>query len=397
MSRRSLGLAVGGLIALLVPVSPALAGAPSAPAAVGVRVEGATDTLLPRTAVTTTTTTVVKDADPAHACPGTSTAGALELATAGAWSGVWSGAFSTYSVDTVMGATHVFGSGRYWGLFVNGYAAPSGICGVEMQPGDELLVAAIDESGSAGVLSLAGVPATARPGVPFTVTATRSATDFLPPTYDPVNSSAPVAGATVAGGGASATTAADGTAALTLNARGPASVRVSNAADVRSVAQPVCVSDGADGYCGSAAAPPPPVAPAPAPDTTPALPTIAGLTEQARFTVARAPRELQGTVVADASGVKEVLLSLTRRSGRRCERYDGAREGWVRLKRCGAQYGTFFRVGTSASWTYLLPQGLTKGRYVLDVRTVDGAGNVTRGASRGAPGSPRTRVVFHVR
>ena len=58
--------------------------------------------------------------------------------------------------------------------------------------------------------------------------------------------------------------------------------------------------------------------------------------------------------------------------------------------------GVFFSIGTSAAWSYRLPQALTKGRYVLDVRTVDGAGNVTHGAERGAADKPRTRVVFFV-
>ncbi len=392
MSRRSLGLLVGVLTLLLTPaVASAVSGTP---AAVGVRVEGATDTLLARTAVTTTTAPVVKDGDPLHACSGTSTAGALELATAGAWAGIWNGGFGTYSVDSVKGESHVFGSGRYWGLFLNGYAAPSGICGVQMQAGDELLVAAISETGTAGVLELAGVPATTKPGVPFTVTVTRKVTDFLPPTYDPVNSSAPVAGAMVAG----ATTGVDGTAAVTLSARGPATLRASDADDVRSVPAVVCVTDGADGSCGTTVPPPPaPVVPAPVPDALPALPSIGAIGEQQAFSAAKAPRELKGTVAADASGIKDVLLSLTRRTGKRCERYDGPTEAWVALKPCGAQNGRFFSIGSSATWSYLLPKALTKGRYVLDVRTVDGAGNVTRGASRGGAGSPRTRVVFYVR
>ena len=52
MSRRSLGLVVGGLLFILALPAGAAAGGAGAPAAVGVRVEGASDTLLPRTAVT---------------------------------------------------------------------------------------------------------------------------------------------------------------------------------------------------------------------------------------------------------------------------------------------------------------------------------------------------------
>ena len=99
----------------------------------------------------------------------------------------------------------------------------------------------------------------------------------------------------------------------------------------------------------------------------------------------------------DASGVKDILLRITRRNGKACSRYDGAKTAWVDMKQCGAEHGTFFSIGSSASWSYLLPQALTTGRYVLDVRTVDGAGNVTRGAERGAADKPRTRVVFFVK
>jgi hypothetical protein len=193
------------------------------------------------------------------------------------------------------------------------------------------------------------------------------------------------------------TTGPDGTAAVTLSARGPATLRASDTDDVRSVPAAVCVTDGADGSCGTIIPPAAPVVPAPAPDALPALPSIGVIGEQQAFPAAKAPRELKGTVAADASGVKDVLLSLTRRAGKRCERYDGPTEAWVALTRCGAQNGRFFSIGSSATWSYLLPMALTKARYVLDVRTLDGAGNVTRGASRGDAGSPRTRVVFHVR
>src|ERR1700682_5980936 len=73
-------------LSLLAQATPARA---AGPAAVTVRVEGLTETKLASTQVTTTTTPVVKDGNPAHSCPGTSAAGALQLATAGNWSGTW--------------------------------------------------------------------------------------------------------------------------------------------------------------------------------------------------------------------------------------------------------------------------------------------------------------------
>ena len=50
-----------------------------------------------------------------------------------------------------------------------------------------------------------------------------------------------------------------------------------------------------------------------------------------------------------------------------------------------------FSIGDRQDWSYLLPERLGKGRYVLDVIAIDKLGtrdSITRG---------RNRVVFHVR
>src|SRR3954471_7103001 len=97
MLHRLAGLALA-VLALLVPASVAAA----APAAVTVRVEGSAQTLLPRTAITTTTTPVVKDGDPTHSCTGTSVAGALEIATRGSWTATWDPGLK-YFVNSILG------------------------------------------------------------------------------------------------------------------------------------------------------------------------------------------------------------------------------------------------------------------------------------------------------
>jgi hypothetical protein len=61
------------------------------------------------------------------------------------------------------------------------------------------------------------------------------------------------------------------------------------------------------------------------------------------------------------------------------------------MKRCGATHGTWFSVGSRADWRYLLPAKLGRGRYVLDLRVVDGKGNADTKLARG-----RNRVVFTV-
>jgi hypothetical protein len=218
----------------------------------------------------------------------------------------------------------------------------------------------------------------------------------------------PAAGVTVSGAPGSVSTGADGTATVTLTQRGPATLQATGGG-TRSAPLTVCVSDGADGFCGSST-PASPAASAPAVAAAgPALPTIAAITEGRRFTPASAPRTLSGTVAVGPAGLKDVLLRLTRQTratvsgrrsisgSRRCEAYDAVRERWARAKRCGTEGGSFFSIGSAASWSYLLPAALTSGRYVLDIRTVDGQGNVTRGAERSAdPAKQRTRVVFTV-
>jgi hypothetical protein len=115
---------------------------------------------------------------------------------------------------------------------------------------------------------------------------------------------------------------------------------------------------------------------------------IAGLTEQQRIARRRAPREVRGFVDADPSGLRAVKLRLTRQVGRRCWLYSGRRERFLR-RACGKRYA--FKIGEDAAWSYLLPERLGRGRYVLDVIATDRAGN------RDTLARGRNRIVFHVR
>jgi hypothetical protein len=386
MRRRSLGLAA------VIAAVAATAGSASAagPAAVSVRVEGAADTLVARTPLTTTTATVNKDGLAGHDCTGTSAAGALEQASGGAWTGAWSSGLG-YSVNAVKGESHTFGSGQFWGFFVNDQLASSGICGVELQTGDSVLLSPIAETGTSfGVLSVSGVPAAATLGRSFTVRVSRTTSDFV----GGVTREA-VAGATVTGGGVVATTGADGTAQIVLGARGPASVRATNGSDIRSASEPVCVTDGSDGACGSTAA----SACATSgddglcgtKDKRAPRGRIASIAEGQRFGKGKGPRSLSGTVAADPSGIADVRLRLTRNDNGRCQTFDGRSERLVALKRCGAKHGKWFSAGDRQQWSYLLPARLGSGRWVLDVEARDRAGNVDALLQR-----TRTRVVFIV-
>jgi hypothetical protein len=383
MRRRSLGLAA---VIAAVAATPALA----APSPVTVRVEGATDTLIPRTALTTTTATVNKDGVAGHDCTGTSAAGALEQASGGQWTGTWSSPPLFYSVDAIKGEAHLFSSGQFWGFFINDALASTGICGAELQTGDSVLLAPISASATSfGVLSVS-VPATATLGQPLTVKVTRTKSDFAgPPTREPV------AGATVSGGGASAITGADGSAQLVLGTRGPTSLRATDSGDIRSASEPVCVTDGSDGACGSSAA----SACATTgddglcgtKDKRAPRGKIASITEGQRFAKGKGPRSLSGTVAGDPSGIADVRLRLTRNDHGHCQTFDGRRERMVAMKRCGAKRGKWFSAGDRERWSYLLPARLGPGRYVLDVQARDRAGNVDTLLQR-----TRTRVVFIV-
>jgi hypothetical protein len=378
-----------GLAAVVLAAWPAVAVA-AGPANVTIRVEGDADTIVPRTALITSSTTLNKDGTAGHDCTGTSAAGALEQATVGNWTGTWSNGLG-YSVDAVRGESHTFGSGEFWGLFLNDALASTGICGAELQTGDSVLLAPIAESGKMfGVLSVAGVPATVAPNRPFTVTVKRTTSDFNGGvTHDAV------AGATVTAAGATVTTGADGTAQISFGTRGPAGVRASHSGDIRSATEPVCVTTGSDGACGT-------ITPAPCrttgddgncgtKDKRAPRGKIESIREGQHFGKGKGPRALKGVVTADPSGIADVRLRLTRNDHGRCQTFDGRSERLVKLKRCGAKRGKWFSAGDREQWSYLLPSRLGRGRWVLDLQARDKAGNVDALLQR-----TRTRVVFTV-
>jgi hypothetical protein len=385
-------LIVLAAVASLAPASALAAG----PADVTVRVEGSSDTLLPRSAVHTTTTPVVKDGDPSHSCTGTSVAGALEIGTGGNWSGSWS-SFG-YSVEVIMGESHTFSSDHYWGEFVNGVPG-NGACADELSAGDEVLFAPepTDFAAAPDNPMYLQAPTAAQRGTPFNVTVTEKVTTY-DSSFIPHTVTQPVQGAAVGG----ATTDASGVAAVTLEATGQASLRATHAGNIRTATETVCVHDGDDGTCGTTkpGETPTPVAPCVhdgddgrcgTPDHKATYGFIKSIREHQHFRKGRGPRELKGTSDPDPSGLKDVRLRLTRNDDGRCSTFSGAKLRFAHMKRCGARRGTWFSIGSKADWSYLLPKALGPGRYVLDLRTVDGAGNADTQLAR-----TRNRVVFFV-
>ena len=187
---------------------------------------------------------------------------------------------------------------------------------------------------------------------------------------------------------------------------GPHTFKATKDGAIRSNAVTTCATNGADGFCGTTVpgTPPPAVTPVTpclntnghdgkcgTKDTTPAFPISAFLTDKQTFASGAGPRTLSGVVTADPSGIKDIRLALSRNNNGKCSRYDGAITRFVKLSRCGARYATQFSAGNTANWSYLLPSALPKGRYVLDIQTTDGVGNVSTISKRG-----RDRFIFYV-
>ena len=130
-------LALGGAALALAVASPVAMGAGSK---VTVRVEGKKRTLLETKSVHTHGGFVTRGGAPAGACPATSGAGALDVATKHRWQGTWSTSFNDYLIKAILGDTES-SSKFYWGIWVNNRYAPSGACGLKLHPGDHVLFA----------------------------------------------------------------------------------------------------------------------------------------------------------------------------------------------------------------------------------------------------------------
>ena len=136
--------ATGASGAATTPSSARLA---AAGPTVTVRIEGAKRTLLAATVVHTTRGWLTRGGAPKGACSAASAAGALQIATAGRWSGAWESKYGDYFLTRILGDTEG-GKTSYWDLLVNNVAASTGACGVKLRNGDHLVFAAVPSSGA---------------------------------------------------------------------------------------------------------------------------------------------------------------------------------------------------------------------------------------------------------
>jgi hypothetical protein len=289
------------------------------------------------------------------------------LGGAFSWDGTWFSGFEDFGIDRVGPDAVDFANNRFWGYALNFISTQVGGCQQQVQAGDEVLFG-YDFFSKAHLLKLTGPQAaTVGQSVPYTVT-------------DGTTGS-PMRGALVAG----RRTFADGRARVLFDSPGLKLLKAEMPDALRSNAVQVCVAPAAGGDCGL----PRQVGSqgsGGAIDRVPPSAQIKGPRHRKRY--ARGPRLLRGTVRDDGSGVNAVKLSLRRRVGRRCAYWSGRSERFAG-KSC--RKPTYFDAGTGPNWSYLLPTRLPRGRYVLDVKAVDRAGNSRSRFVRG-----RTRVVFEV-
>jgi hypothetical protein len=371
--RRLLGPLVAGFLLLGLALAP-LAGA----ARVSIRIEGQSTTLVPRTTVKTPSGALHTDGS----CPGETLAGAIEKATAGNWDKA-PGGFS----NTIRGETHDFSNNDYWAGWVNNKYA-NGFCDQPVQDGDDLLVL-VDTTDNATFasavfpLELVGLPSVVKPGQAVTVTA-RQYRNYVgrPGSGVPgVGDPQPLGGVRISGGRKAVTTAKDGTATVTFTGAGAVTVSAfrpvsgpnGSSFSMRSALRTVCVDDGA-GACGDNQ--PPPAYQAPDPD-------ILGIVRNKHYAAGKAPRELHGRVVLGSAELVSVRLRLRRAFKGDCSYYSDRKEAF-RSAGCGV--ARWFKLGDRADFSYLLPERLPAGRYELDVRVADRAGQ-----------KRIESIVFHVR
>jgi hypothetical protein len=226
MPRRHIAtLAATSVLVLLTASAPAIAGTP---ATVSVRVEGATSTLLQLTTVTTNTTPT----PPPGNCPGTTAAGALQLATEGNWD------HEAY-IQSILGETHewTMADPRYWALWIDDKYAEEGACTLQMHEGDRLLflvdrATAPEYTPTVFPLELTGAPTEITQGESATVTVSK---------YSTAGVSSAASGVSVKGGEAAVTTNASGQATVKFNTLGTAHLRGTKSGFAPTASVAVCV------------------------------------------------------------------------------------------------------------------------------------------------------------
>lgn len=440
---RTARLSLCVLVAMLVCFAvPALASADS----VTVRVEGRSSTLVPRTTVTLPSDPVAPTAAPAGAtCPGNTVLGAVDVASGHAWGGTWDSANDVWSLDTIKGASAKLADGRKWLVILNGNLVNDAPCTRTLQNNDSVslypacLGSTTSNCFTGGLLDMQ-MPSVMGPGAPINIQV-RETKVTLDALGNGSSQQGPSLGATVIGPDGSATTDSrygTGLANLTITEKGPATITATKVNFAQDHAA-ICITEGADGYCGTTLPPPVPFDPTQfcqttgndgycgSPDAIPPVGRI-GVPKQAD-SLGKSLTKLSGTVDFDPSLTDYVNLRLVRKINITVKKYGKKRRVWVtkrihgkrvrkrvwrrkvrkvkqpacyywsdkstvfkRMKKCDPATAPLFRAAGAEIWWYEFTSPLPAGAYTLDVQAVDGAGNVDS-----APELGRNRVTFSVK
>jgi hypothetical protein len=264
-----------------------------------------------------------------------------------------------------------------WGYAVNDTTAIVGGCQIALAPGSEVLWA-YNYFNLAHLLSLTG-PGSVSAGAPFTAHVVDGRTGE------------PVAGASIGQLAAGSTTTipaspltdVSGNATISLSSTGTSTLKATQPESVRSNGLQVCVHAGNDGTCGTtisgagSSTPTIGASHAVAPVATALVAKILGVLNGHIYPRHNGPRVLRGTVKVAAGGtLRNVRIRLQRQVAGRCLNFSGRQGRFLRTRKCAAP--NFFSVGSSESFSYLLPFRLPAGRYVYDIDAVEASGTATR-------------------
>jgi hypothetical protein len=250
---------------------------------------------------------------------------------------------------------------------INWRFAADGGCHIQVQPGADVLWAFTDYTQKFLQLT---APTRAAIGEPFDVTVEQNDASS--------GTRMPASAASVAG----ASTDANGQATVSFADPGGHTFKATLPDAIRSNAATVCVYVPGSGDCGTDKAPAdtPTAPPTVVKDTTPPVVEVSSLRAGKIYT--SGPRELSGQVT-DAGGIAQVFLRLRATDGgdltsaSRCRWFSGKR-GVFTHRTVPCSKARFFRIGSNARWSYLLPSRLGRGRYALDVKVLDRAYNAAR-------------------
>ena len=326
------------------------AAAAAKPPTVLVRVEGAGATLLPQTVVQTTDAHAVRG----HTCPGSSAAGALNIATHGKWTGKFEtgSGFADFFITGVLGEQPT--GNNFWTLWVNGRSSSTGACATPLHTGDHELwfdcVADTSFNCTNDPLKLTA-PAVVPAGHAFTATVVQ---------LDGSGHGSPIGGAAVGGRGMVGISGSTGKTRIVADMTGVVSLQAQKSGATPSDPVFVCVYRSRKSQCANSHGP---------------QVHVRGIHQHEVFT--RGPRALHGTAGPDPAGLTDVSFGLLRRRpGHHCAYFDADRGRW-HASGCRTP-APLFSIGASASWSYLLPSPLPAGRYHLRVVATDGNGRKTR-------------------